>query len=89
MAADHPGGRVRAVAAASRSLSRRPRELRVASRRVLAAKATSAARTFVPNDAQAGTRNRVTGRTLAGTSNPRLNEALALLCGLQVQGASR
>jgi hypothetical protein len=81
------GGRVRAVGVASSALlAGRPAALRVAMRRVLSAKATSVARTFVPSAAQVAARGRVTGRTLAGTSDPRLNAALVMLCGLQAGG---
>jgi hypothetical protein len=83
------GGRVRAVATASGPLSRRPKQLRTAMRRLLTAEATSAPRAFVPSQAQAAAHGKLAGSTLAGTSDPRLNEALALLCGLQVQGATR
>jgi hypothetical protein len=82
------GGRVRAVGVASRSLARSPKALRSAMRRVLTAKATTRARVFIPNPAQAGKRGRITGRTLAGTSDPKLNAALAMLCSLQVSGAA-
>ena len=80
------GGRVRAVAVAPRSLARKPRALRRAMRRVVSARATSRARTFVPSDAQASASGAPTGRPLAGTSNPQLNAALARLCGLQAGG---
>jgi microsomal dipeptidase-like Zn-dependent dipeptidase len=81
-------GRVTAVAVASRSLARRPHALRAAVRRLQAATATQAPRAFHSNLVQAGAAGRPTGRTLAGTGNPRLNAALALLCSLQMQGAS-
>jgi hypothetical protein len=83
------GGRVLAVAAASRGLARRPKALRVAMRRVLAAKASARARTFVPSQAQAKASGRPTGKPLAGTSDPRLNAALTMLCSLQVGGTSQ
>jgi hypothetical protein len=60
-------GRVRAIAVGARS----------AVRRILSARATQTRPTFVP-----GTSTRLTGSTLAGTSDPRLNSALALLCSL-------
>ena len=85
------GGRVSAVAVASRALASRPGALRIAVRQLLAAKAASAATAFVPSQAQAeaeATGRPVTGRTLAGTSDPRLNAALALLCGLGVHSGS-
>ena len=74
-------GRVTAVAVASRSLARRPQALRAALRRLQAATATRASRAFRPAAGAA----RPTGRPLAGTADPRLNAALALLCSLQVQ----
>ena len=40
---------------------------------------------FAPSPAQAASHGAVTGQTLAGSSNLRLNSALALLCHLQVQ----
>jgi hypothetical protein len=79
-------GRVRAVAVASRALAGRPRALRADVRRLLAARASQARRVFRPSAAQAATAGRVTGRALAGTSDPALNAALAFLCGLEVQG---
>jgi hypothetical protein len=60
-------GRVKAIAVGARS----------AVRRILTARATQARPAFVP-----GTSTRLTGATLAGTSDPRLNSALALLCSL-------
>jgi hypothetical protein len=81
------GGRVRAVGVASRSLIRRRRDLRAAARLLLTARAAQPTREFVPNPAQAEKAG-LRGRPLAGTSNERLNRALALLCSLQVQGAS-
>jgi hypothetical protein len=79
---------VTAVAVASRSLARRPHALRAALRRLKAATATPATRAFRPAAAQAAAGGRPTGQTLAGTADPRLNAALALLCSLQIQGAS-
>jgi hypothetical protein len=54
-------------------------------RRVLSAKATSRPRRFVPNPA-ASTAGSPTGKPLAGTSDPKLNASLAMLCGLQTSG---
>jgi hypothetical protein len=76
-------GRVRAVAVATRGLARRPAALRIAMRRVLTAKASAGKRVFIPNPAQTGANARVTGKPLAGTSDPRLNAALIMLCNLQ------
>jgi hypothetical protein len=81
------GGRVVAVATASSGLARRPKDLRVAMLRVLSAKATSRPRPFIPSGAQAKSSGGLTGKPLAGTSDPRLNAALTLLCGLQGGGA--
>jgi hypothetical protein len=78
-------GRVRAVGLASRALARRPVALRLAAVRLLSARATQATPGFAPSPAQAASHGAVTGQTLAGSSNPRLNSALALLCHLQVQ----
>jgi hypothetical protein len=82
-------GRVSAVAVASRDLARQPAALRLAMRRLLAARASTLPRRFVPNPAQAGAAGRVTGKPLAGTSDPRLNAALTMLCSLQAGGGLR
>jgi hypothetical protein len=74
------GGRVVAVATATRSLARRPRALAAAMRRVSSAKARLTAARFEP---QAGAA-RLTGRPLAGSGDTRTDAALALLCRLQV-----
>jgi hypothetical protein len=58
-------------------------------RRVLSAKATARRRGFVPSAAQATASGRPTGKPLAGTSDPRLNAALTMLCSLQAGGAAR
>jgi len=79
------GRRVRAVAVASRRLARSRTGLRRAVRQMLSAKAAQTRPEFVPAAAQAATRSAPTGQTLAGSSNPRLNTALAVLCHLQVQ----
>jgi hypothetical protein len=78
------GGRVRAVGVASNALAARPAQLRAAMHRLLAAKASRQKREFRPSAAQAATRGRLTGQTLAGTADPGLNSALALLCSLQL-----
>jgi hypothetical protein len=72
-------GRVGAVGVASRALAGRPADLRRAMRRVGAARATNAAHRFVPNP-KAG--SRLTGTTLAGSSDPRLDRAFVMLCAL-------
>ena len=81
------GNRVRAVAVAARGLTRRPSRLRVAVRRLRRAKASNAPRRYLPSPAEQESGGKLTGRTLAGTTNPRVNAALAALCRLQVQGA--
>jgi hypothetical protein len=54
---------------------------------MLSARAVQIRREFVPNATQAAAaRSAPTGQTLAGSSNPRLNTAFALLCHLQVGG---
>ena len=71
-------GRVRAVAVASRRIGRK--QLRVGVRRVLRARATQQFRPeFVPNAAQATSAGRAIRRSLAGTTNPQLDRALARL----------
>jgi hypothetical protein len=75
-------GRVRAVAVASRSLAKHPKRLRAAMSRLLAARASQARRVFVPNNAASAA---LSGKVLAGTSDPRLNAAFALLCSAQMQ----
>jgi microsomal dipeptidase-like Zn-dependent dipeptidase len=74
------GGRVRAVAVTTAKLAHDRKTLRADVARLLAAKASTAPRTFVPAAAQAS--GRFAGRVLAGTTNDRLNSAFALLCGL-------
>jgi hypothetical protein len=82
-------GRVRAVGVATRRLARSRTALRRAVRLLLSARATQVQRQFVPNATQAAAaRSAPTGQTLAGSTNPRLNQALALLCHLQVQAPS-
>jgi hypothetical protein len=73
-------GRVRAVAVATRGLARHHSRLRAAMRRLLKARATQVRPRFVPNTTAGSAR--LTGKTLAGSSNVRLNRALALLCNL-------
>jgi hypothetical protein len=81
------GGRVRAVAVASRSLARHPKALRTAMKRLLAAKATSRKRKFIPS-AQASEAGAPTGKPLAGTSDPKLNAQLTLLCSMGASALS-
>jgi hypothetical protein len=57
-------------------------------RRLLAARATARARPFIPSAATAAARG-LTGRTIAGTSDPRLNAALVMLCNLQAPATTR
>src|SRR3954447_2756508 len=75
-------GRVRAVAVATRALARRPKQLRSAMARLLGARVSQAKRVFKPNTAAGAA---LAGHILAGTSDPHLNAAFALLCRLQVQ----
>jgi hypothetical protein len=85
------GRRVRAVAVASSAVGRSRAQLRDAIRQLLAAKASAARPTYIPGQAQAqadATGQSVNGKTLAGSQNPRLNRALALLCSMQVQGTA-
>jgi len=83
------GRRVRAVAVASRRLARSRTALRRAIKEMLSAKAAQTQPEFVPSVVQAAaTRTAPTGQALAGSSNPRLNTALAILCHLQVQAPS-
>jgi hypothetical protein len=75
-------GRVRAVAVASAALAKRPKQLKAAMARLLAARASQAKRVFVPaSPAQAA----LSGKVLAGASDPRLNAAFAYLCSAQLQ----
>jgi hypothetical protein len=81
-------GRVSTVAVASASLARRPEALRAALDRLRGATATQTPTGFTPSAEQAAAGEAApTGQTLAGTSDPRLNAALALLCSLQAQAA--
>jgi hypothetical protein len=73
------GGRVRAVAVTSRGFASRRGVLRAAMAKLRAAKVTTAPRAFVPHAAQAAG---LTGRTLAGAGNARLDRALELFCSL-------
>jgi hypothetical protein len=85
-------GRVRALATVTRTVARRPASIRRDVRLLLAAKASQAKRDFKPSPTQASRAERgvePAGRPLAGTGNELMNEQLALLCGLQVQGARR
>jgi hypothetical protein len=54
--------------------------------RVLTAKASARPRRFVPSAAQAAGTAGSAGKPLAGTFDQRLNNALTMLCGLQVSG---
>jgi hypothetical protein len=74
------GGRIRAVGVASGALARRAGGLRAAMLRVAAARATQARRTYVPNATPGSAR--LTGASLAGSNDARLNAALAVICGL-------
>jgi hypothetical protein len=85
-------GRVRALATVSRTVARRSSSIRRDVRLLLAAKASQAKPAFQPSPTQASRAARgiePTGQPLAGTGNQLINQRLALLCGLQVQGAQR
>jgi len=73
-------GRVKAVAVATQDLASRPGALLSAMRRVTRSHASQAKRVFIPN-ATPGSAS-LTGSNLVATSDPRLNHALAVLCGL-------
>jgi hypothetical protein len=75
------GGRVRAVAVATRTLARRGGELRAAMARLVEARASSGSRSFVP--ASAPEANRVSGMTFASTGDTKMDEALAIMCGFK------
>jgi hypothetical protein len=75
-------GRVKAVAVATRELASHAGALRAAMKRLAGAHASQAKRAFVPNPAAAPGGVRGGPRALAATSDPRLNRALEILCGL-------
>ena len=81
------GGRVRAVAVASRDLARSPSALRVAVGGCWPRRRPPAPQSLTPAQPQPAAGARLTGRTIAGTSDPKLNAALVMLCSLQVTGA--
>jgi rhodanese-related sulfurtransferase len=72
-------GHVKAVAVATSTLAGSAGALRSAMKRVMNAHASQAKRIFVPNATPGSAR--LTGANLAATSDPRLNRALAVLCG--------
>jgi hypothetical protein len=78
------GATVRAVAVASATLAKRPAALRAAVKRLLAARASQAKPVFKPSAATAASAA-LSGKILAGTSDPRLNAAFAYLCSMQLQ----
>jgi hypothetical protein len=79
------GGRVTAVAVASRALARHADALRAAMLRVASASASQAQPAFEPSAATESTQSAApSGQPLAGTASPQLNAALAALCSLQV-----
>ncbi|MEA2369318.1 MAG: hypothetical protein QOH38_2036 [Thermoleophilaceae bacterium] len=73
-------GRVKAVAVATPGLAGHTGALRAAMNRVAGAHASQAKRVFVPNATPGSAK--LTGANLIETSDPRLNRALAKLCGL-------
>jgi hypothetical protein len=78
------GGRVAAVATASRSLARRPRALAAAMRRLAAGRARAKTGGFEPSAALPATASPPTGQPLAGTGNATADASLALLCRFQI-----
>ena len=80
------GGRVRSVAVASRSLGRRPKLLRRAVGRMLAARATQVRPQFIPSapTATAAAMGRLRGRSLAETTDAATNKKLVFYCSLQL-----
>ena len=73
-------GHVKAVGVATRALARNARALRGAMKRVTGSHASQAKRVFIPNATPGSAR--LKGANLIATSDPRLNSALAALCGL-------
>jgi hypothetical protein len=69
---------------ASSKLTKRPADLRRAVKRLLAARASQATPAFKPNAARAASA-RLSGKVLAGATDPRLNAAFAYLCSIQMQ----
>ena len=78
-------GRVHAVAVTTAGLARDGKALRDAVRWLRRAKATQVRPTYEPGKVESESGPGLRGRTLAGTSNPRVDAALAALCRLQVQ----
>jgi hypothetical protein len=81
-------GRVRAVAVATRALAKKRSSLRADVALLRKAKATQTRPDFVPSDATAkavAAGGGLTGQALAGSRNPKLNNALLLLCLLQMR----
>ena len=79
-------GRVRGVAVATRSLGRRPKELRRVVARMMSAKATQVRPQFVPSapTATAAAAGRLRGRSLAETTDATTNKKLLFYCALQL-----
>jgi len=73
-------GRVRGVGVVRSSLARHPEDLRAAMRRALSAHASQAKPRYLPSTHARA--SRLTGTNLAGSSDPRLNRALLMLCHL-------
>jgi hypothetical protein len=82
-------GRVRAVAVATRGLAKSHRALKADVKLLRTAQVSQTPHPkFVPSDATAqaaASGASLEGRTLAGSSNPSLNDAMMLLCLLQVR----
>jgi hypothetical protein len=83
------GGRVRAVAVATTRLVKSPKALRAAMKRLLRAHGSQRKRKFVPNAAAKAAQAALNGNVLAGSNDPRFNNAFAYLCSLQMQGYTR
>src|SRR3954452_1058756 len=81
-------GLISAIATASNHLAAHPAALRAAMNRLLGAKASQANPVFEPNPAATAARAALHGNVLAGASDPRLNSAFAMLCGLQLSASA-
>jgi hypothetical protein len=74
-------GRVKAVAVVTQQLARKAGALRAAMNRVVKARARQAKRRFIPNATPGSAK--LKGASLIQTADPRVNDALAVLCGLK------
>ncbi len=78
------GGRVRVVGVAARSLASDRRVLRAAVAQVRRARASSVLPRYIPGVAETKSGGQLRGFSLAGSSNPKTNAGLILLCQLQM-----